>query len=240
MPNPKILFVISVTLLGGFGCKDPAPPAPDEAVKASQLPEIRVKPGAKQLFTYYAPADGRFTTVDTIDAVPAPHRGWVRVVDLGMRPTQRRDHELVYVADLRDKGKDGTYPYVVMSRAGFETAAQGRPKRGATAPSPAKQGSGEPTSEKEASPGRGADKQVIVYSTSWCGACRAARSWLNSHGVPFVDKDIEKDARAAAELMQKAKQAGISASGVPVIDVRGTLIQGFDPDRLTALLGDKR
>jgi glutaredoxin 3 len=78
---------------------------------------------------------------------------------------------------------------------------------------------------------------VILYATSWCPACRAARQYLTEHHIPFVEKDIEKDSAAADELMEKARAQGVSTSGVPVLDVNGTLMQGFDPDRLGQLLG---
>ena len=63
---------------------------------------------------------------------------------------------------------------------------------------------------------------------------------MKQNGIPFVEKDIENDRAAAEELLQKARAAGISAQGVPVLDVNGTLLQGFDPKKLHALLGDKK
>lgn len=216
--------VMSVTLaILVCGCKHEAPPAPRQEVTASSLPRITVNDHAKALFTFARP-DGTFQTVDKLTDVPEARRGWVRVVDLKMKPTKRLDHELVYVADLREKGKDGTFPYVVLPRTSFEAAAVNRAGSGAAA----KPG------EQSASVG------VILYATSWCPACRAARDYMKRHGIPFVEKDIEQDRDAAAELLQKARAQGISASGVPVLDVNGTLMQGFDPDRLNALLGDKK
>lgn len=69
---------------------------------------------------------------------------------------------------------------------------------------------------------------VVVYSASWCGYCKKAKKWLTDHRVSFVDKDVEKEEGAAAELAQKARSAGVRPSGVPVIDFRGKLILGFD------------
>jgi len=198
-----------------------APPAPQQEAEASELPKIAVQPARKMLFTYFDGAEGRFETVDTIEGVPEASRGWVRVVDLGQRPGARRDHELVYVADLRQVRPDGRYPYVVVSRSAFEERAQGR----SALPSPTTNAS---------------DDTVVMYATSWCPACRAARLWLTENGIPFVEKDIEKDPAAAAELMQRARTAGLSTSGVPVISVHGKLLQGFDPARIQSLLGGQR
>ena len=225
MLRRKLIWVILVTSSGlAFaGCKrHDAPPV--AGIQASELPKIIVaKKRPKLLFTYYA--GSRFESTDKLASVPEQRRGWIRVVDLSMKPETRRDHELVYVADLRKAKADGSYPYVVMSRVAFELAARNRVGLGATDP---------PSAQVSVS-----DK-VILYSTAWCPACKSARQYLKKSGIPFVERDIEKDPQAAAELMRKAKAAGISASGVPVLDVRGTLMQGFDPQRLAKLLGAKK
>jgi glutaredoxin len=220
-------IVTTITLLSATACQQGRPPAPRQRIAATSLPKITVKPKAKMLFTFVKEGSS-FETVDGIDKIPPERRGWVRVVDLAMKPAKRLDHELVYVADLRKPEKNGAYPYVVMSRRAFEIAAVNRIREGATAPA---------TPRKS---GEVSGKQVILYATSWCSACRQARAFLKEKGIPYVEKDIEKDPGAAAELLEKAKKAGISASGVPVLDVRGTLVQGFDPERLLTLLGDKR
>ena len=208
-------------------CKEQTPPAPVQEVQASSLPKIVVKADREMLLTHATTA-GTFTTVDKLDKVPQERRGWVRVVDLGIKPGRRMDHELVYVADLRTPGDDGAFPHVVMSRAAFESAALGRAGAGATDP---------PPPPGKASAGHG---QVILYATSWCGACKTARQYLSQRGVPYIEKDIEEDQAAAQELLAKAKAAGVSASGVPVLDVGGTLVQGFDQARIEALLDDMR
>jgi glutaredoxin len=80
---------------------------------------------------------------------------------------------------------------------------------------------------------------VTIYGTSWCGACRAARQYFSEHKIPFADKDIEQDPAAARELGEKAAKMGIPTDRVPVLDVRGRLLLGFDPARVQALLGDR-
>jgi glutaredoxin len=217
--------VIALTLLPLAACHKSAPPAAPP-VEASALPSIQVRDKARMLFTFAA--GGSFETASELSKVPEGARGWVRVVDLGMKPERRMDHELVYVADLREARKDGTYPYVVMSRSAYETLAQNRSRPGATAPASA-----------PSAPGASPTGKVVLYATSWCPACRAAREYMQSKGIPFVEKDIEKDSGAADELLQKARAQGISATGVPVLEVRGTLMQGFDPERLAQLLNTK-
>ncbi len=72
--------------------------------------------------------------------------------------------------------------------------------------------------------GEAAPLDVVLYSTSWCGYCRRARNWFTTNGVPFVEKDIEKDRAAHAEY----QRIGRGYSGVPLISVNGAVIRGFD------------
>jgi glutaredoxin len=78
--------------------------------------------------------------------------------------------------------------------------------------------------------------KVIVYSTAWCGYCKKAKAWLSKKKVEFEEKDVEKDPAAAKELAQKAVAQGVAPGGVPVIDVRGKLIVGFDEKALEQAL----
>ncbi len=73
---------------------------------------------------------------------------------------------------------------------------------------------------------------VTVYSTPTCGYCNAAKRFLHERHVRFRDIDVSRDARAAATIARKTRQ-----QGVPVIDVHGRLIVGFDRRRLAAALG---
>jgi glutaredoxin len=74
-----------------------------------------------------------------------------------------------------------------------------------------------------------ADPQVIIYRTSWCAFCHTEAQWLERLGIPFVEKDIEADPEANAELMKKINN---DFRGVPVTDVAGDIILGFDRPKL--------
>ena len=78
--------------------------------------------------------------------------------------------------------------------------------------------------------------EVVLYKTSWCGVCKKVESYFDRKGVQYVAKDIEKDREAAAELQAKAAKAGVATGSVPIIDVGGELIVGFDRGRLEKLL----
>ncbi|MHC3826424.1 glutaredoxin family protein [Pseudomonas sp. G3-19] len=75
-----------------------------------------------------------------------------------------------------------------------------------------------------------AQARVVLYATDWCGYCKQTRRFLDSKGIPFKEFDIEKDAEA-----RKAYEA-LGGRGIPLIDVNGTLIRGFDPDEILAAL----
>jgi glutaredoxin len=75
-----------------------------------------------------------------------------------------------------------------------------------------------------------------MYATRHCPVCKTARRWLLDNKIPYVEKDVERNQAAARELAQKAKAQGFVASGVPVFDVRGRLLPGFDPAALKAML----
>ena len=74
-----------------------------------------------------------------------------------------------------------------------------------------------------------ADKKVIVYSTPWCAFCKTEKQYLDHLGVEFESKDIEEDVAAFEEL---AKKTDGRTSGVPVTDIGGELIFGFDRKKI--------
>lgn len=75
--------------------------------------------------------------------------------------------------------------------------------------------------------------KVIVYSTAWCAFCHTEMEWLKKIGVEFETKDIEADESAKKELLSKN---GGNFQGVPVTDVAGELILGFDRPKITEAL----
>lgn len=78
--------------------------------------------------------------------------------------------------------------------------------------------------------------KVTVYSTTWCAFCNTEKQWLEKLGVEFVSKDIEEDKAAHDELMEKI---GGNFQGVPVTDVDGEMILGFDRPKLEEAMRSK-
>ena len=46
------------------------------------------------------------------------------------------------------------------------------------------------------------DQKIVMYATSWCGDCRMAKRWFDSHGISYDYVDIEKDEQAAEYVLQ--------------------------------------
>lgn len=78
-----------------------------------------------------------------------------------------------------------------------------------------------------------ASPQITIYSTTWCAFCKTERQWLDSLGVAYNYKNIEEDEAAYNELMAKVNG---NFQGVPVTDVAGDIILGFDRPKLQASL----
>lgn len=78
--------------------------------------------------------------------------------------------------------------------------------------------------------------KVTVYSTSWCAFCNTEKQWLEKLGVEYVGKNIEEDEAANKELLEKI---GGNFQGVPVTDIDGEIVLGFDRPKLEAALKAK-
>ena len=76
------------------------------------------------------------------------------------------------------------------------------------------------------------DKKVEVYSTPTCPFCIRAKQFLRENNVMFTDIDVSKDQDKAEEMIEKSGQMG-----VPVIDVDGQIIVGFDKEKIRSVLG---
>jgi glutaredoxin len=73
--------------------------------------------------------------------------------------------------------------------------------------------------------------QVTIYSTSWCAFCATEKQWMDKLGVKYIAKNIEEDKDAEKELLDKL---GGNFQGVPVTDIAGEIILGFDRPKLQA------
>jgi glutaredoxin-like YruB-family protein len=90
-----------------------------------------------------------------------------------------------------------------------------------------------PKQAKEAKPAE-AGKKVKVYSTPTCPYCKMAKDYLTQNNIKFEHFDVATDEKARNEMVQRSGQMG-----VPVIDVNGQIIVGFDKEKLKKALNLK-
>ena len=72
---------------------------------------------------------------------------------------------------------------------------------------------------------------VKVYSTPSCPWCFKTKEFLHAHKIPFEEIDVAADQKAAEEMIEKSGQMG-----VPVTEIDGQIIVGFDEPRLRKVL----
>ena len=73
--------------------------------------------------------------------------------------------------------------------------------------------------------------KVKVYSTPTCPYCAMAKDFLNKHGVDFEEIDVASDREAATYIVEKSEQMG-----VPIIEIDGEIIVGFNRDAISKAL----
>jgi len=76
--------------------------------------------------------------------------------------------------------------------------------------------------------------KVIVFSTPTCSYCNMAKSYFREKGIKYTDIDVSRDQAAARDMVRRSGQMG-----VPVIDIGGKLVVGFNRPQVNALLGIK-
>lgn len=74
-------------------------------------------------------------------------------------------------------------------------------------------------------------REITVYSTPTCPYCQQVKDYLRQKGVEFKDYNVATDLEARNLMVQKSGQLG-----VPVIDVNGNIVVGFNRNRLDELL----
>ena len=74
-------------------------------------------------------------------------------------------------------------------------------------------------------------KIIKVYSTQTCPYCHMAKDFLKENKIKFEDIDVSENEEKANEMIEKSGQMG-----VPVIDIDGEIIIGFDKEKIKKLL----
>lgn len=72
---------------------------------------------------------------------------------------------------------------------------------------------------------------VAIYTTPSCSYCRLAKSYLSEKGISYSEYNVAQDTRRAEEMVKKSGQMG-----VPVLDVNGRIIVGFNKPEIERAL----
>jgi len=217
----RLVIICLALLLTACPKKDPQGP-PDGGTQEFEKLTI-TEESDHFLFTYLL-ADGSFQTVDKMSEVPEEARDQVIVIDTKLSPTKRRSSKIIYVADLTQKRENGTYSCRPVSRFKFERDLLREPGSASSVLPPECKDLADSPKDR-----------VILYSTTWCGVCKATAQFLKKEGIPYEEKDVEKTEGAQQELACKALKSGKRINGVPVLDIGGTLLLGFDRDDILKL-----
>jgi len=79
------------------------------------------------------------------------------------------------------------------------------------------------------------DSKIIIYGAEWCAFCHEAMRYLDGLKVGYTYKNVDLSIDDAKAAIEKSGQTGI-----PVIDMDGTIIIGFDRQKLDATLKEKK
>jgi len=73
--------------------------------------------------------------------------------------------------------------------------------------------------------------KITVYSTPTCPFCKQAKAFLDERGLAYDDIDVSANQEKAKEMIEKSGQMG-----VPVIDIDGEIVVGFDKKKIQELI----
>ena len=212
----RLLRLVLVVLLLCASCKKKDDAAIDIAPELPVVSETTTN-----LLLTWIDDKGDFHIEEKASAVPPESRDSVKVQDPSRDPlTGGR----IFMADLRNAAPNGTYPVKVVPMNEFDDIAVTRRAKHGIVLAPREAGA-EPGAAASADTDRPA---VIIYGASWCGPCHQAEAYLKQKGVPYVKYDIEQESTRAREMQAKLTKAGVRGGSIPVLDVRGKILVGFD------------
>jgi glutaredoxin len=225
-------YLLALLAVWGVGCASEKPAKETDSASPVSVPVVNDERNDLVLSWF---ADGGSSVASSVKDIPEDARREVRVQDPTILP-EKRDPTVMFIADLRTPRKDGTYPVKTVKRADWEAkrraALEAARKKAAAeaaiAAGPA-QAPAIPSIPSGAAP-------VIMYSTKHCPVCMKARRWLLDNKIPYTEYDIEKDQAAAKRVQEKGAAQNIPTSGVPIFEIGGRLIPGFDPGAIAKVL----
>jgi glutaredoxin len=210
----KILTATLFITLFQTGCSDNNKKKQNAAPPEKEYLLPSVTDSSKNImFSWFK--DSTPATATDISKIPDDAKKNVRVQDLSL-PPEKRNPDWIFLADLTKKNADGKYSVHAVKRSDYEKKRH---------PETAKATSGPSTDKTKVT----LSSPVILYATNHCPYCKKARKWLLQQQIPFKEVNIETDAAATSRLQKLGQEQGVSTAGVPMLEVNGRLIPGFDP-----------
>jgi glutaredoxin len=205
-----------------------------------------VRPDSTDVSFFWFDEHGAAHPASRVEDVPSERRERVRVDPA--RP-ELREPGWVYVADLRAPGRDGRFAVRAIASEALanELASINGLAQAMAAPPPAPAGTAPsvpsvlaPTAPPPGAPTGAAPgsqhARITIYGAEWCSACHQAANYLRSQNIPFVEHDIEHEPAAAQEMYARARQQGVPTGSIPIIDIDGRLMVGFNPGAIQQAL----
>jgi glutaredoxin len=232
--RPKLAWFVALGILF-VGCHKSGAPAPSDDTgatpQATELPPLEIKDDTPNLLLTWIDEKGDFHVVQKPADVPKESRDRVRVV---VTTKEEGTGKLVYVSNLNEVTPTGSYRVKTMTRAAWDELGAGKRKARLEALAPSAVPA--PSDSAAVADAAGASAKApasgisaTIYGASWCKPCHDTARYLKQKGVTVVDKDIEENEVAAAEMRQKLARAGRTGSSIPVIDLMGQILVGFSP-----------
>jgi len=216
-------LVLSLVLLT-FACRH----KPKESTTGVAEPaQIELTDTTEDVLLTWIDDAGDFHVTQSIAEIKDPSRGQVRVA---FTAKETVNPEQVFVADLHQKDAQGRYAVRAMARSAWEELGASHRKsrlEALSAPAAAAPDAGQ----------NAADVVAVIYGAEWCKACHETAHYLSTKGVKYVEKDVDKSSVTQAELQAKfARSHTPPTSSIPVTEINGRLIVGFNPSALDSAI----
>jgi len=227
--NPRHLGIlrkclIVALILLAFACRQKTK---ENSQSGAKLPNVELTDDTKDVFLTWVDDQGDFHVTQAISDIKDANKEHVRVV---FTTKETGNPDQVYVADLRQKGERGSYAVKAIPRGEWEELGASHRKsrlEAISVPANANVDAGRNT----------ADVVAVIYGAEWCKACHDTAKYLATKGVKFVEKDVDTSGVIQAELRAKFQHAHVPpTSSIPVTDINGQLVVGFNPSALDSAL----